>query len=298
MDKMELEIFLSPIGRKRGKETVMGKNFLVTLLKGAWVGGTMTVPGVSGGTMAIIMGMYDDLISSVSSFFKNPKKHGLFLLAFSAGGVCGLILFARMMSVLLKDPVWGIPLGFFFVGAVAAGVPVLVRESKVKKINVKAIVCIIIGMILVMGIARIPQGSIAVGGDSGITGILMQFFCGIIIALALVLPGISASQMLYMFGIYDQIMNNVATFNFLPLIPIVLGLVAGILISTKIIERLINEFPRETYMVILGFVIASVYEIFPDLKELIQWRSVLLLVAGFVVITLISSREAKQTKES
>ena len=72
-----------------------------TLLKGAWVGGTMTVPGVSGGSMAMVLGIYDRLITSVSRIFKEPGKSIPFLLWFAVGGCAGIVLFSRGISLLL-----------------------------------------------------------------------------------------------------------------------------------------------------------------------------------------------------
>lgn len=272
----------------------MGKETIITLLKGIWVGGTMTVPGVSGGTMAIVMGIYDKLVSSISSFFKKPKESAIFLISFCVGGLAGVILFARMITTLLADEIWGVPIQFFFVGAVAAGLPLIVKESKVVKVNWRVVLCILVGILLVVGIAQIPDGVFSVGNEGGMSGILLQLVCGFIVAIALVFPGISASQMLYMFGIYEGIMNNIANLQFLPLIPLALGLVIGIILTTKLIEKMLQKFPGATYMVILGFVLASVWELFPGISKLFNWRCLVLLVAGFMIIYWFSSRETKK----
>ena len=73
----------------------MDRDNLITILKGMWIGGTMTVPGVSGGSMAMILGIYDKLITSVSSFFACKKRNALFLLLFALGGGAGMLLFAN-----------------------------------------------------------------------------------------------------------------------------------------------------------------------------------------------------------
>ena len=98
----------------------MNREGITTILKGMWIGGTMTVPGVSGGSMAMIMGIYDRLITSVSSFFKHPKESVTFLALFVGGAGLGMILFARLINTLLTGPA-DIPVRFFFLGAVAGG---------------------------------------------------------------------------------------------------------------------------------------------------------------------------------
>lgn len=78
----------------------MNRDNMNIILKGMWIGGTMTVPGVSGGSMAMIMGVYDRLISSISSFFKEPAESMAFLLKFVLGAGIGMVLFSRFISYL------------------------------------------------------------------------------------------------------------------------------------------------------------------------------------------------------
>lgn len=90
----------------------------------------------------------------------------------------------------------------------------------------------------------------------------MQFLGGIIVAIALVLPGISASHMLYILGLYTTVLENVYTFKWLSLIPLLLGIIIGTFATANVLERLINKYTENTYMVIIGFVIGSVLGLF------------------------------------
>ena len=104
----------------------MVRNFL----KGACVGGSMLVPGVSGGTMAMILGVYDRLISAVSSFTKNVRENAAFLGIFALGAAAGMLLFARPILMLIEA--FPMTMRFFFIGAVAGGVPLMVRRARVR----------------------------------------------------------------------------------------------------------------------------------------------------------------------
>lgn len=99
----------------------MNNNFIHIILKGMCVGSTMLIPGVSGGSMAMILGIYDKLISSVSSFLKHKKESALFLGLFLLGGIVGILLFARPMEYLLKH--FTITVMYFFIGTAAGGMP-------------------------------------------------------------------------------------------------------------------------------------------------------------------------------
>lgn len=100
-----------------------------TILKGMWIGATMTVPGVSGGTMAVVIGIYEDLIAAVNGLFKNPLKHIGFLLKFVAGAFIGFIFFAKWITFLLSSNNFGEIIRFLFMGIVIGGIPLLVNKS-------------------------------------------------------------------------------------------------------------------------------------------------------------------------
>ena len=271
----------------------MNRDSIITLLKGLWIGGTMTVPGVSGGSMAMIMGVYDRLISSVSGFFKEPAKCFRFLFLFVLGAGVGMVLFARMIGGILAGP-FNIPARFFFLGAVAGGVPMIFREAGVKKVDVKTILYVVFGIVLVLALAMLPEGLFEPQDTMSVSGILLQLVGGVIIAIGLVLPGISVSQMLYMLGLYEGIMANIATMDFLPLIPLGIGVVGGIFVTALVLESLMERHPQPTYLIILGFMFGSLPELFPAVPngwELIA--SVFTTAAGFAVLYFMSKKEAK-----
>lgn len=266
----------------------------VICLKGLWVGGTMTVPGVSGGSMAMIMGIYDRLISSVSSFFKKPRESFIFLIEFLSGAGIGMLLFAKLISYLFTTSA-DIPVRFFFLGAVAGGVPMIYRKAQIEELNVKAILYPILGIILVMLLTMIPEGMFAPKEGAGITQVLLQLLGGIIIAVGLVLPGISVSQMLYMLGIYEGIMENISNLNIIPLIPLGIGVVGGIFLTTKILENLMNRYPQPTYLIILGFMFGSLPELLPEIPTGQNlFLGLITAAAGFLLLYGMSKKEENE----
>ncbi|MDR0965019.1 MAG: DUF368 domain-containing protein [Myxococcales bacterium] len=271
----------------------------ITFLKGLWVGATMTVPGVSGGSMAIIVGCYDQLISSVSQIFQKPKASLRFLTVFMIGSGLGIFTIAKVMSdVLLAH--FPMPTRFFFMGAVAGGIPLVFREAKISKLDFKPkgvlrfLVLIGLGLLTVWGIAQLPKGLFA-PGDLGPLAILIQLVGGVVVAAALVLPGISTSQMLLMLGLYEDLVARVKSFDVLPLIPLGVGVLVGTFLITKALERLIERYPQATYMIILGFVLGSIPELFPGLPGGIELPvSIVAALAGFAIIYFLSNLKKPQ----
>lgn len=266
---------------------------IISFLKGLLIGGTMMVPGASGGTMAIILGIYDKLVHAVSSFLKNIKENFLFLLIFAAGGALGAFLFANPLLKLIER--YPMPTLYFFMGAVLGGVPLLIKQSQVKKFTWKIPVYILIGAAVVVLFALIPTGTFQFNADSGIDTYLYLGLAGFVAAVALVLPGISVSYLLLMMGLYDTTMQAISQLQFSFLIPLGIGLILGVLLTTKVLEKAMTRYPQATYLIILGFVFGSIVEIFPGVP---LWPEILLcivtLAAGFFIIQLLARKETKK----
>lgn len=274
----------------------MKRDDLITILKGIWIGGTMTVPGVSGGSMAMIMGVYDRLISSISSFFRNPGKSMVFLLRFVLGAGIGMVLFSRFITFLFTTRA-DVPLRFFFLGAVAGGVPMIYREAGIRKLSLGAVAYPVIGILGVVILALLPPGLFAPGDSFGLADVLIQLAGGVIIAVGLVLPGISVSQMLYMLGIYEGIIENISSLNVLPLIPLGVGVLGGIFITTKVLENLMTRHPQPTYLIILGFMFGSLPELYPGLPSGMDMiYSIAAALLGFAVLFMMAGKESRSAQ--
>ena len=226
-----------------------------TILKALWIGSTMTIPGISGGTMAVIVGIYEELISSINGLIKEPKKHLSFLLQFVISACIGFILFAKLVTSLLESPKYGNMVKIIFVIIILAGIPFLYKKANIKSLGFSHILCIFVGILIVVSISSIPSDLFT--EKDGFINLIIQLIGGIIIAIALVLPGISVSHMLYILGIYESVMHSVYTFHWFNLVPLLLGVVLGTFATTNILEKLLKKYPDKVYMTILGFVAAS-----------------------------------------
>lgn len=241
------------------------KDLLITLAKGLWIGGTLTVPGVSGGAMAMILNIYDRLVLSLNSLFRrgkwqDKKKSLLFLVAAGVGGLVGFVVFSRLVGMLLDA--FPVHVCFLFAGAIAGGIPAVLASADIKRLKVLDLVFVVLGAAVVSLVSLVPDGLFSVENASGIGGVAIQLVGGFVVAFGLVLPGISMSQMLYVFGIYEEIIDRVSTLDILPLIPFAVGGVVGTLATSFGVEKLLARFPRQTYLVIFGFLLGSIPQMF------------------------------------
>ncbi len=271
------------------------KKGIVTAAKGLIVGSTMMVPGVSGGSMAMILGVYDRLIHSVSSFFEDIKGNIKFLLVFGIPALLGMFLFASPLESLINA--YEKPMMFFFIGIVLGGCPLIFREAGIEKVTWKEVLNLAIGAVIVVAISFLPKNLFA-STTGGFSGFMILFIGGIIVSIALILPGISVTYMLLVLGIYKGVLQAVGNINIPYLLPLAVGLIAGIIFLTKALETAMKRFPKPTYMIILGFVLGSVGQVFPGVPTGIEIPICLLLgIAGFVIIYFLSKLEEQKTKE-
>ncbi len=260
------------------------------LYKGAIIGGTMLVPGVSGGSMAMILGIYNRLISSVSSFFKNIKHNIIFLMLFVAGAGVGMLIFAKPILLLIEN--YTLPMMYFFIGAVVGGIPMIYKCAGVKTTSWKDIMCMLLGMASVLLLLFIPKDTFLGYDNTNKINIIIQIISGVIAALALVLPGISVSYMLLLMGIYDKTITAISQLDIVFLFPMALGLGIGIILTTKVLENAMKNHPRQTYLIILGFVLGSIVQVFPGVPKNYEWIiCTVLAIFGYYIIRVISKEE-------
>lgn len=264
-------------------------NFMI-ILKGFIIGSSMSVPGVSGGTMAILLGIYDKLIAAISNFTKDLKKNILFLFKFCIGGGMGIFTLAFVIKWLLDT--FPFYVSFFFLGAVVGGIPALYQKTKEKPLKISSAISFLLGLGSVIAISFIPAGNIDLSLGSGLSYYFMIFLVGIVIAIALVLPGISTSHMLLVLGMYDSMLLAITEFDIGYIVILGISTIIGIFLITKPIEWTLNSYPHNTYWMIIGFVIGSTQEIFtdkvvpgiPDTADLSWWiPSVIFAIAIFVL---------------
>ncbi len=271
-----------------------GVRSILISIKAFIVGSTMIIPGVSGGTMAMILGEYDSLIGSVPGLLNRRKfkESFIYLAIFCTFALLGIFLASKPLGLLL-DKHYEIVM-YFFIGAVFGTVPMIVRkagEAKAKS-YLQSIIYVLLGAGAVILISKIPQGAIKPSSSLSISGVLFQLLAGVLISVGLILPGISTSYLLVVLGLYDLILDAIATFDLLPLIPLALGLVLGTFLLTGFLKWAMEKHPYVTYMMILGFLFASIVEVFPGIPSGLDLLiSIFSFLLGVYVIYQISKKE-------
>ena len=246
----------------------------ILVIKGFIMGIANIIPGVSGGTLAIILGIYEQFIGAISHFFSNFKENIKFLIPLGIGMVLAIITMSSVIDYSYNN--FPIPTTLFFVGLVIGGIPLLygkVKDNKKEKKNPinYLIMTSTFALVIFMALADkvFSTGGEVVLSNLGISGYILLFLVGVIAAATMVIPGVSGSLVLMLLGYYYPIIaliKDIVSFNNLFTNIIVagvfgVGVLVGIVLVSKLIEFLFNKYEINTYYGVLGFIFASIIAI-------------------------------------
>lgn len=246
----------------------------------------MSIPGISGGTVAMILGVYNKLLGCASDIFKKPKQAVSFLLLMALGGLVGLFTAAKLLTFLFTTPA-EVPLKFAFLGAAAGCIPPMMKTANALPLSPRKLLLIILGASGAAIIAHLPTAAAASGG------FLPQLGAGLLLAAALVLPGVSVSQTLLMLGMYEPVMNSLANGEFMALLPLALGLLVGVFLTAKLLSYLLQRFSG-VYLVIIGFMIFSLTQLVPQSSGGMELALGIVSCAAGLTISLLLNKSEKK----
>lgn len=241
------------------------KDYILLTIKGFILGVANIIPGVSGGTLAITLGIYQDLIGAISHIFKNLKNNLKFLIPLGIGMVIAILLGSKVISFSLDN--YPLPTTLFFIGLIVGGIPLLTNKVKGKKKSPLNIAMFLLTFSIIMIMTFLNEGNNIVNlSNVTILNIFLLFIVGVVAAATMVIPGISGSFVLMLLGYYKPIVatiGNLTNFsllghNIMILAPFGIGILIGIILIAKLIEYLLKKHETTTYYAILGFVTSSV----------------------------------------
>ena len=225
------------------------------------------IPGVSGGTMLVIFGVYDELteaISGIKAIFRNLG----FLIPFGLGGAAGILGFAVVVKWLFNN--FGLQTNMFFIGLILGSIPLIVKigtsERKAKPV---CIIPFVIAMAAVIGLTVLQRADIVNLTTQTVEGFDVLFMlkimvCAVLAAVTMIIPGVSGSFVMMLLGIYQTVIDSITTLRLVVLVPFAIGAVIGIIGGAKLISVLIGKNKLMVYSAILGLVVGSVYAILPE----------------------------------
>ena len=276
----------------------MKKNIML-VIKGFIMGIANIIPGVSGGTLALILGIYEEFIGAISHLFSNLKKNICFLIPIAIGMVLAILSLSHVIDYSYKH--FPIPTCLFFVGLVLGGIPMLLNKVKgkkeTKKISSYIIFLLTFALVIVMACSDLifGEGLKVSFNNMNLISYILLFLVGVVAAATMVIPGVSGSLVLMLLGYYYPVIAVIKEFtkfknlgeNIIILGTFGIGILVGIVLISKLIEFLFKKYEVKTYFGVLGFIVASVIAI--PLSTLLE-KSVLFsipqILIGLIFATL------------
>ena len=260
--------------------------FILNIIKGMIIGIANIIPGVSGGTMAVTMGVFDKMIEAINGLTKNFKKSFMTLLPIWIGMIGGIGLFSFILPYCLSN--FSFQTSMCFIGLIVGGIPAIVTsmgnsfEKEKKKLNPLHVIVFLVflGVAVFMAVAN-PTATTADSINVEPLTLVLLLLMGIACAAAMVVPGVSGSLLLMMFGYYSGIIGTISSFLsalknldgsgilhcVLILAPFGIGCILGILLISKLINFLLKKFESITYCGIFGLVAASPFAILVKMEN-------------------------------
>jgi len=249
------------------------KSFIL-VIKGFIMGIANIIPGVSGGTLALTLGIYEQFIGAISHFFEKLKDNLRFLIPIFIGMGLAIVSMSNIISESFEH--YPIPTTLFFMGLVLGGIPMLMGFVKNKKETkeISSYIIAFLAFLLVMILAFSEEifgsglGTVDLSNVSAL-GYILLFAVGVIAAATMIIPGVSGSLVLMLLGYYLPVVNTIKDLtkfnnlfsNFLILGFFGLGVLVGIVLISKLIEFLLHKYETKTYFGVLGFILSSIIAI-------------------------------------
>lgn len=246
---------------------------LINFIKGFILGIANVIPGVSGGTMAVSMGLYELILSSIGNFFKDIKGNFIKLLPIILGILVAIVSTSKLVTYALTN--YKAQTLCLFIGLIFGGVSLIMKKIKGKGSKINYLIFFIV-FFFVISLNFLKTGLIEISfTNMGIIDYLLLLLMGFIASSAMVIPGISGSFILMVLGYYDKIIYTVSTItdfsklgsNLLILVPFGIGVIIGIVFMAKLITNLIKKYETKTYFAIMGFVLSSVVVLLLQLTD-------------------------------
>jgi putative membrane protein len=270
-------------------------NFMSGFLKGLALGVAAIAPGISGGALAVIFGLYDKITYFIAHFTRNFKENVLYFLPVGIGGVVGVLVFSKIIEYLFHF--YEVEVKYAFIGLMFGTIPFVVKEANKKGYKQRYLIPFVITLSITFLAAYFENNEVNIIMKSG-TAPLSLIIYGIIIGFGTIIPGVSASIILMFIGAYEIVISAISNIQISMLFFLATGFVLSILLFSKIICMLFEKAYGITYYAILGLVLGSVISIFPGFAMTLDYFLNLIILISCFCLSYSLSKMGKGNKVS
>lgn len=255
-------------------------SFFINCIKGIAIGAGAILPGISSGVFCVIFGIYEKLLDSILNFFKDIKKNLVFLMPILIGAFLGIILFGNILNYILYE--YPIQTKSIFIGFILASCFEIFENTK-KKYKLKIHYIFFFMFSLILGILSVMLENYLDIFSNNSTNFLYLTFCGFLMSVGVVVPGVSSTIILMLLGVYSIYLSSISTLFFPVLIPLGIGLIIGCILFMIIIKYFLDNYYIQTFLSILGFTLGSIFVLFPNYNFTSNYFPIELILSFFCI---------------
>lgn len=260
--------------------------FLRLLFMGFIIGIASIIPGLSGGALAISLGLYAPALDAVLNLRSSFKKSVSFLMPVGIGVLIGIILFGVVMKPLIRN--FETSIIFLFMGFVLGSIPSYIKESNQNGFRILFLVPMLIAFSLGMILSGTVMNTIT---NSEVTPFIL-LLGGAVLALGIVVPGISSSFILMQMGIYEKILTGITEFDIFLIFWVGLGALITAILLVKIVNMAFKKFAGYAHYAAFGFLASSIVSVFPGFRDgIYAVIDIILFLLGTVFVYLFLKKE-------
>ncbi len=238
-------------------------NFLLDYLKGIFIGAGAILPGISSGVLCVIFGLYEKLVNSILNLFHDFKNNFLFLLPIGLGGITGILLVGKLLDFLFTS--YPTPTKFCFIGLILGSIPILFKKANQSK-GFRLHYLIFLIPAFLFGILSIKLENVLpefINMQLSDNYFFYLILAGFFMSIGIIVPGVSSSVILMVFGLYSTYLSAISSINFVILLPLGIGVLLGSILFLKLIQYLLTHHYTQTFYMIIGFVLGSIFVLYP-----------------------------------
>lgn len=266
-------------------------NFFYRVLCGFFLGIAVIAPGVSGSVMAVMMGIYDELITIISNPLKNLKKNFIFLAPMGIGAILSIGSFIQLLKIMFER--YPIPSYLLFFGLIGGSLPTIFKEANRNGFKNKYIIGIIGAFLFAVSVGLVARFKLTV--NTTLNNSIYFPISGAIAGMTSMIPGMSVSMVLMTLGVYSAMLKSTASFEIMTMAPVGICFFVGMFLFSKLTKYVFDKYHNFGYFMVFGFVLGTLISIFPGFpKDLTNWIfSIFMTLTGFGISVLFQKLGVK-----
>lgn len=259
------------------------------LFIGVLIGAGAILPGISAGVFLCCFGLYERIINCILHFFNDVKSNLKFILPIAIGTFIGIFIFGNLLKIVFDK--FYMETSFAFIGLILGSLKLVIKQSKIKKVTLSHVLCLLVTLSFSIYLVALEN---SLNISSYINSNSYLILAGALMSAGIVIPGVSKTVILMMLGLYQIYLSAISTLDLSVLLPIGFGLLIGGTLFLFLINFLFKFVKSYTYFGIIGFIIGSIFVIYPGFTfDIHGFISVLLLIMSFVIGLVLSNLQGK-----